>query len=243
MVRISGRKGRDGHPKTPYRASAAPQTVFRQKSPPFFPVQREGRPGHLVPFPSAAFPPAFPFGFRADGLFPGRRLSTCKAAFPARRRRRPASGQIHSIMLLLSPVWGLPVSPEKDPADPANRMNRSDQSNRLALRFPLQGWLQSTHMHRPYRCVHGSCFRFDYVSFGDAPLAIGMSGRIRLCSTLASMPVIVFVNSTLRCSCARNSITGIVLSAYNRRPCRCASLEPVSVSVISLVTLPLATEV
>ena len=42
----------------------------------------------------------------------------------------------------------------------------------------------------------GSCFRFSGF-FGDAPLAIGMSGRIRLCSTLASMPVIVFVRAPL----------------------------------------------
>ena len=107
-------------------------------------------PGRAVGF--ARSPPAGAFaGFVLSLSLISRPppFSACRTAFPARRRRRPSSGR-STAPYRCCPRSGGCRCRRKDPADPANRMNRSDQSNRLALRFPLQGWLQSAHIHRPH---------------------------------------------------------------------------------------------
>ncbi len=107
-------------------------------------------PGRAVVF--ARSPPAGAFaGFVLSLSLISRPppFSACRTAFPARRRRKPASGR-STAPYRCCPRSGGCRCRRKDPAGPANRMNRSDQSNRLALRFPLQGWLQSAHIHRPH---------------------------------------------------------------------------------------------
>ena len=82
-------------------------------------------PGRAVVF--ARSPPAGAFaGFVLSLSLISRPppFSACRTAFPARRRRKPASGRS------TAPYRCCPQSG--------------------GCRFPLQGWLQSAHIHRPH---------------------------------------------------------------------------------------------
>ena len=96
-------------------------------------------PGRAVVF--ARSPPAGAFaGFVLSLSLISRPppFSACRTASPARHRRKPASGR-STAPYRCCPQSGGCRCRRKDPADPANRMNRSDQSNRLALRFLAAG--------------------------------------------------------------------------------------------------------